>query len=163
MGVNRGVEKCRKVSNHVENRFHAKSWLDTLRLGLVFRRLRKNDKLKHVATARPLLLQGAERGVSIRRGHPILCRPTNLCQESIPAHRHPGPLTLGQDSQDTSLSEGLLWAVTPKLTMIAGRQLSIGALPVRSSLLDSTLTRENSPPFIGSLYMVVNRETIFFI
>jgi hypothetical protein len=23
--VNRGVEKCRKVSNHVENRFHAKS------------------------------------------------------------------------------------------------------------------------------------------
>src|SRR6266481_7029861 len=40
---------------------------DTLRLGLVFRRLR-NDKLKHVATARPLLLGGAERGVSIRRG-----------------------------------------------------------------------------------------------
>src|SRR6266853_6618029 len=94
-----------------------------------------NDKLKHVATARPLLLRGAERGVSIRRGHPILCRPTKLCQESIPAHRHPGPLTLGQDSQDTNLSEGLQWAVTPKLTMIAGRQLSIGALPVRSSLL----------------------------
>jgi len=84
-----------------------------------------NDKLKHVATARPLLLGGAERGVSIRRGHPILCRPTKLCQESIPAHRHPGPLTLGQDSQDASLSEGLQWAVTPKLTMIAGRQLSI--------------------------------------
>ena len=84
-----------------------------------------NDKLKHVATARPLLLRGAERGVSIRRGHPILCRPTKLCQESIPAHRHPGPLTLGQDSQDASLSLGLQWAVTPKLTMIAGRQLSI--------------------------------------
>src|SRR5437899_4186387 len=62
---------------------------------------------------------------SVRRGHPILCRPTKLCQESIPAHRHPGPLTLGQDSQDASLSEGLQWAVTPKLTMIAGRQLSI--------------------------------------
>src|SRR5258708_2620712 len=93
-------------------------------------------RLKHVATARPLLLRGAERGVSIRRGHPILCRPTKLCQESIPAHRHPEPLTLGQDSQDTNLSEGLQWAVTPKLTMIAGRQLSIGALPVRSSLLD---------------------------
>src|SRR6266566_5384058 len=57
-----------------------------------------NDKLKHVATARPLLLRGVERGVSIRRGHPILCRPTKLYQESIPAHRHPGPLTLGQDS-----------------------------------------------------------------
>src|SRR5437899_6937649 len=84
-----------------------------------------NDKLKHVATARPLYLRGAERGVSIRRGHPILCRPTKLCQESIPAHRHPGPLTLGQVSQDASLSEGLQWAVTPKLTMIAGRQLSI--------------------------------------
>ena len=136
---------------------------DTLRLGLVFRRLRKNDKLKHVATARPLLLRGAERGVSIRRGHPILCRPTNLCQESIPAHRHPGPLTLGQDSQDASLSEGLQWAVTPKLTMIAGRQLSIGALPVRSSLLDSTVTRENPPPCVGSLYMVANRATIFCI
>src|SRR5437667_11179927 len=108
---------------------------DTLRLGLVFRRLRKNDKPKHVATARPLLLRGAERGVSIRRGHPILFRPTKLCQESIPAHRHPEPLTLGQDRQDTNLSEGLQWAVTPKLTMIAGRQLSIGALPVRSSLL----------------------------
>src|SRR5882724_6215409 len=77
---------------------------DTLRLGLVFRKLRKNDKLKHVATARPLLLRGVERGVSIRRGHPILCRPTKLCQESIPAHRHPGPLTLGQDSQDANLS-----------------------------------------------------------
>src|SRR5258708_38089786 len=48
---------------------------DTLRLGLVFLRLRNNDKLKHVATARPLLLRGAERGVSINRGHPILCRP----------------------------------------------------------------------------------------
>src|SRR5216683_291273 len=84
-----------------------------------------NDKLKHVATARPLLLRGAERGVSIRRGHSILCRPTKLCQESIPAHRHPDPLTLGQDTQDASLSEGLQWAVTPKLTMIAGRQLSI--------------------------------------
>src|SRR6266568_9429270 len=84
-----------------------------------------NDKLKHVATARPLLLGGAARGVSIRRGQPILCRPTKLCQESIPAHRHPGPLTLRQDSQDASLSEGLQWAVTPKLTMIAGRQLSI--------------------------------------
>src|SRR5207247_8565544 len=83
---------------------------DTLRLGLFFRKLRKNDKLKHVATARPLLLRGVERGVSIRRGHPILCRPTKLCQESIPAHRHPGPLTLGQDSQDASLSEGLQWA-----------------------------------------------------
>src|SRR5437016_11552855 len=34
-------------------------------------------------------------------------------------------LTLGQGSQDASLSEGLQWAVTPKLTMIAGRQLSI--------------------------------------
>src|SRR5260370_31200542 len=66
----------------------------------------------------------------------ILCRPTKLCQESIPAHRHPGPLTLGQDSQDASLCKGLQWAVTPKLTMIAGRQLSIGVLPVRSSLLD---------------------------
>src|SRR5437773_12427930 len=98
---------------------------DTLRLGLVFRRPRKNDKLKHVATARPLYLRGVERGVSIRRGHPILCRPTKLCPESIPAHRHPDPLTLGQDSQDVSLSEGLQWAVTPKLTMIAGRQLSI--------------------------------------
>src|SRR5258707_9540006 len=73
----------------------------------------------------PSCLRGAERGVSIRRGHPILCRPTKLCQESIPAHCHPGPLTLGQDSQDASLSEGLRWAVTPKLTMIAGRQLSI--------------------------------------
>src|SRR6266567_8694875 len=52
--------------NHVENRFHAKNSPDTLRLGLVFLRLR-NDKLKHVATARPLLLGGAERGVSIRR------------------------------------------------------------------------------------------------
>src|SRR6266567_7073037 len=84
-----------------------------------------NDKLKHVATARPLLLGGAERGVSIRRGHPILCRPTKLCQESIPARRHRDPLTLGQDSQNASLSEGLQWAVTPKLTMIAGRQLPI--------------------------------------
>src|SRR5437016_9657063 len=46
--------------NHVENRFHAKNSPDTLRLGLVFRRLR-NDKLKHVATARPLYLRGAER------------------------------------------------------------------------------------------------------
>src|SRR6266446_1163586 len=110
--------------NQVENRFHAKNSPDTLRLGLVFLRLR-HDKLKHVATARPLLLGGAERGVSIRRGHPILCRPTKLCQESIPAHRHPGPLTPGQDSHDASLSEGLQWAVTPKLTMIAGRQLSI--------------------------------------
>src|SRR5437667_5567409 len=84
-----------------------------------------SDKLKHVATARPLYLRGVERGVSIRRGHPILCRPTKLCQESIPAHRHPDQLTLGQGSQDASLSEGLQWAVTPKLTMIAGRQLSI--------------------------------------
>src|SRR6267378_8461974 len=111
----------------------------------------------------PSYYEGAERGVSIRRGHPILCRPTNLCQESIPAHRHPGPLTLGQDSQDASLSEGLQWAVTPKLTMIAGRQLSIGVLPVRSSLLDSTVTWENAPPSVGSLYVVVNRATIFFI
>src|SRR6266516_6749539 len=57
--------------NHVENRFHAKNSPDTLRLGLVFLRLR-NDKLKHVATARPLLLGGAERGVSIRRSSDTL-------------------------------------------------------------------------------------------
>src|SRR5260370_34743869 len=111
----------------------------------------------------PSFLRGAERGVSIRRGHPILCRPPTLCQESIPAHRHPGPLPLGQDSQDASLCKGLQWAVTPKLTMIAGRQLSIGALPVRSSLLDSTVTREKPPPIVGSLYVAVNRETIFLI
>src|SRR5260370_16366573 len=55
-------EKCRKVSNHVENRFHAQSWPDTLRLGLVYRRLPKNDKLKHVATARPLLLTRGRTG-----------------------------------------------------------------------------------------------------
>src|SRR5260370_17014266 len=105
--------------------FHARSSPDTLRLGLVYLRLRNNDKLKHVATARPLLQRGVERGVSIRRGHPILCRPTKLCQESIPAHRHPDQLTLGQGSQDASLSEGLQWALTPNLTMLAVRQLSI--------------------------------------
>src|SRR6266704_29456 len=38
-----------------------------------------------------------------------------------------------------------------------------GALPVRSSLLDSTIAWENPPLSIGSLYMVVNRATIFFI
>src|SRR5260370_5025059 len=111
----------------------------------------------------PSFLRGAQRGVSIGRGHPILCRPTKLCQESIPAHRTPEPLTLGQDSQDASLCKGLQWAVTPKLTMIAGRQLSIGALPVQSSLLDSILTRENAPPCVGSLYIVVNRATICLI
>ena len=83
----------------------------------------------------PLLTRGRT-GCFDPQGHPILCRPTKLCQESIPAHCQPEPLTLGQDSQDTNLSEGLQWAVTPKLTMIAGQQLSIGALPVRSSLLD---------------------------
>src|SRR5438046_3093596 len=106
----KSVEKCRIMSQIA---FTQRVSPDTLRLGLVFLRLRKNDKLKHVATARPLLLRGAERGVSIRRGHPILCRPTKLCQESIPAHRHPEPLTLGRGSQeDASLSEGLQWAVT---------------------------------------------------
>ena len=45
--------------------------------------------------------------------------------ESLAGQRPAGPLTLGQGSQDASLSEGLQWAVTPKLTMIAGRQLSI--------------------------------------
>src|SRR5882724_838928 len=89
----------------------------TLRLGLVFRKLRKNDKLKHVATARPLSLRGAERGVSIRRGHPILCRPTKLCQESIPAHRHPGPLTPRSGQPECKPLLRLQWAVTPKLTM----------------------------------------------
>ena len=124
--IENSVEKCRILSKPISRKKpQSLCHLDTLRLGLVFRRLRKNDKLKHVATARPLYLRGVERGVSIRRGHPILCRPTKLCQESIPAHRHPDPLTLSQESQDVSLSEGLQWAVTPKLTMIAGRQLSI--------------------------------------
>ncbi len=101
--IENSVEKCRILSKPISRKKpQSLCHLDTLRLGLVFRRLRKNDKLKHVATARP-------------------------CQESIPAHRHPDQLTLGhQGSQeDTSLSEGLQWAVTPKLTMIAGRQLSI--------------------------------------
>jgi hypothetical protein len=35
---------------------------------------------------------------------------------------------------------GRQWAVTPKLTMIAGRQLSIGRLPVRSPLSDFRIT-----------------------
>src|SRR2546428_3027359 len=45
----------------------------------------------------PLLTRGRT-GCFDPQGHPILCRPTKLCQESIPAHRHPGPLTLGQVS-----------------------------------------------------------------
>src|SRR6266478_3228762 len=57
--VMKSDESCRKSLSR-------KGSPDTLRLGLVFRRLR-NDKLKHVATARPLYLRGAERGVSIRR------------------------------------------------------------------------------------------------
>jgi hypothetical protein len=37
---------------------------------------------------------------------------------------------------------GPQWAVTPKLTMIAGRQLSIGAFPVWNALLNQTIARE---------------------
>src|SRR6266705_2199683 len=126
---------------------------DTLRLGLVFRRLRKNDKLKHVATARPLYLRGVERGVSIRRGHPILCRTTKLCQESIPAHRHPDQLTLGQGSQDASLFlRAPVGSNTETDDDCRPATFHRGALPVRSSLLDSTITWENPPLSIGSLY-----------
>ena len=143
--------------NHVENRFHAKSSPETLRLGLVFLRLRKRQAkaCRHRPTP---LMRGAERGVSIRRGHPILCRPTKLCQESSPWSADPRS---GQPGCKPFLR--LQWAVTPKLTMIAGRQLSIEGAWVRSSFLASTVTRENPPPSIGSLYMVVNRATIFFI
>src|SRR5712664_2315088 len=48
-----------------------------------------------------------------------------LCQESIPA-----ALTATRAQ----------WAATPKLTMIAGRQFSIGSPPVWSALLDFTIT-----------------------
>ena len=111
----------------------------------------------------PSLLRGVERGVSIRRGHPILCRPTKLCQESIPAHRHADQLTLGQGSQDASLSEGLQWAVTPKLTMIAGRQLSIEGASGTKLPSRSTVARGKSASRHRPLYIVVNRATIFFI
>jgi hypothetical protein len=45
----------------------------------------------------------------------------------------------GIDACCTSAFLGRQWAVTPKLTMIAGRQLSIGALPVWNALLDFTI------------------------
>jgi hypothetical protein len=51
--------------------------------------------------------------------------PQNSATESIPAALKP---FLGPQ-----------WAVTPKLTMIAGRQLSIGAFPVWNALLNSTI------------------------
>jgi len=45
--------------------------------------------------------------------------------------------------------------------MIAGRQLSIGALPVRSSLLDSTVTDENRATDHEWLYMIDNKAKKF--
>src|SRR6266705_3066265 len=137
---------------------------DTLRLGLVFRRLRKNDKLKHVATARPLLLRGVERGVSIRRGHPILCRPTKLCQESIPAHRHPGPLTLGQVSPGCKpFLRAPVGSNTETDDDCRPATFHRGRFRCEAPFTISTVARENPPPSIGSLYVVVNRTTIFLI
>jgi len=68
----------------------------------------------------------------------------------------------GIDSSLSPLVRGFQWAVTPKLTMIAGRQLSIGALPVRSSLFDSTVADRKSATEHGALYVPVNRATKFF-
>ena len=110
--------------NHVENAFTQRLARHTS-AGTGFPKITEKRQAKacrHRPT--PLLTRGRT-GCFDPQGHPILCRPTKLCQESIPAHRHPDQLTLGQDTQDASLSEGLQWAVTPKLTMIAGRQLSI--------------------------------------
>ena len=64
-----------------------------------------------------MVLKGAERGVSNRDDQ------ARIKHETLPRNRfllhgcRPPRLRLGYDNQ---------WAVTPKLTMIAGQQLSIG-------------------------------------
>jgi hypothetical protein len=92
--------------------------------------LSENEK---IVIARPLrtqarmpVLPGTERSVSNRvLSNDILSNnPRNSATESIPAALTP---FWGQ------------WAVTPKLTMIAGQQLSIGAFPVWNALLDLTV------------------------
>src|ERR1700681_1299679 len=78
-----------------------------------------------IATAQPpkntgrkgCVTTGAERGVS--NGDDQVASTRNSAMESIPASRLPPRLRLGCGNQ---------WAVTPKLTMIDGRQRSIGAL-----------------------------------
>src|SRR5260370_13410769 len=76
--------------------------MDTLRLWLAVKKLK-------IVIARPPFT-GTERGVSNRE-----------------AEHHPTKLCHGIDSCCTDALLGRRWAVTPKLTMIAGRQLSIGA------------------------------------
>ena len=53
-------------------------------------------------------------------------------------------------------------AVTPKLTMIAGRQLSIGALPVWNALLDLTLAGSVKQIIVKSGYVVETTRAINF-
>src|SRR5216683_5277720 len=114
---------------------------DTLRLGLVFRRLRKSDKLKHVATARPLYL---------------------LCQESIPAHRHPEPLTLGQVSPGCKpFWRAPVGSNTETDDDCRPATFHRGRFRCEAPFSISTVARENPPPGVGSLYMVVNRAKIF--
>jgi hypothetical protein len=71
-------------------------------------------------------------------------RIVKIIRYSVDPHKTlPGIDSCCTDADTPSLTLGakpLQWAVTPKLTMIAGRQLSIGAFPVRNALLDYRIT-----------------------
>ena len=47
--------------------------------------------------------------------------------------------------------------------MIAGRQLSIGPLPVRSALLDYTIAAELKKFPIKGVYLLINKVNKYFI
>ena len=68
------------------------------------------------------MLQGPSEVFRIVKIYDTLSTTTKLCP--------------GIDSCFTDAVLRRQWAVTPKLTMIAGRQLSIGAFPVRNALLN---------------------------
>src|SRR5713101_3526812 len=112
----------------------------------------------------PSYCEGAERGVSINRGHPILCRPneTLLGIDS----RSPSPWSADPRSGQPGCKPFLRAPVGSKTETdddCRPATFHRGRFRVRSSLLDSTIAWENPPPGVGSLYMVVNRAKIFFI
>ena len=78
-----------------------------------------------IVIAQPLLQRGPSEVFRIVDVDDTLSTPTKLCH--------------GIDSCFTVARLRPQWAVTPKLTMIAGRQLSIGAFPVWNALLDLTI------------------------
>src|SRR6266478_7223670 len=120
-----------------------------------------NDKLKHVATARPLLLGGAERGVSIRRviRYSVALRNSARNRFLLTVTQIRLTLQSGQPGCKPFL-RAPVGSNTETDDDCRPATFHRGRFRCEAPFSIPTLTQEKPPTSVRSLYVAVNRATI---